>query len=258
MAEVAVSAPGMPIWVDLASRDLERAKTFYSKLFGWQPFVIPDPKAGGYTMLRLNGKDVAAVSPAQGPDQPAAWSVYFATDNADATARAVREAGGRVIAEPFDVLDSGRMAAFTDPTGAFFSVWQPREHKGFQSSHAPNSYTWSELNTRGFEKAKPFYQKVFGWGAKTNPMGEGAPPYTEWQIKGKSIGGGWEMPKEIPASVPPHWMNYFAVRDVDAGAKKISELGGKVMMGPQDFPGGRFAIATDLEGAAFGVLFMKG
>ncbi len=258
MAEVAVYAPGTPVWVDLASRDLEGSKAFYSKLFGWQPFTIPDPNAGGYTMFLLDGKQVAAVSPAQSPDQPGAWSVYFATDDANTTAKAVRDAGGRVIAEPFDVMDSGRMAVFTDPTGAFFCVWQARQHKGFQASNAPSSYAWTELNTRGFEKAKPFYQKVFGWGAKTSPMGEGAPPYTEWQIKGKSIAGGWEMSKDIPASVPPHWMNYFAVQNVDAAAKKVGELGGKVMMGPQDFPGGRFAIATDPQGAAFGVLFMKG
>jgi uncharacterized protein len=258
MPEVATFTPGAPVWVDISTRDLEGAKAFYSRLFGWEPHVTDDPEAGGYTMFTLNGKEVAAAGPTQMPDQPTAWMVYFGTEDADATARKIEEAGGKVVAPPFEVMKAGRMAVFQDPTGAFFSIWEPGEHRGAEVVDEPFAFSWTELSTRGIDRAKPFYQKVFGWGDKTSPMGEGQPDYTEWQLGGKSIGGGMEMTPEMPAQVPPHWMNYFAVPDVDATASKAAELGGQVMMPPRDFPGGRFAILLDPQGASFGILRMTG
>ena len=128
MPETAVFAPGTVAWVDISSKDVEASKGFYSKLFNWQPQTIPDPQAGGYTFWMLNGKMVGALGPTMSEQQPpSAWAVYFATEDADATAKKVKEAGGKVIAEPFDVMDQGRMATFQDPSGAIFSVWQPKE-----------------------------------------------------------------------------------------------------------------------------------
>ena len=257
MPDVAVYAPGTVSWVDLSSKDLEKSKAFYSKLFGWQPNTIPDPQAGGYTMFLLNGKQVSALGPAQndqGP--PSAWSIYFATEDASKTAKAVKDAGGRVIAEPMDVMGQGKMAVFQDPAGAFFSVWEPAVMKGFEAQPGqPNTYAWAELNTKGIDKAKDFYKKVFGWTTKTSPMGPGMPDYNEWQVDGNSIGGGMEMQPSM--KMPPHWLVYFASTDVNASAKKVKELGGTVMLEPQDFPGGRFAIASDPQGGAFGILTMK-
>ena len=255
MPETAVSAPGKPAWADLSTTDAAAGKTFYSKLFGWQP-EDQGPEAGGYVIFKLGGKSVTALGPVQNPGQPAAWSVYIATEDSAATAKKVREAGGTVALEPMDVLGQGSMAVFQDPIGAFISVWQPAKMKGFDVTNQPNSFAWAELNGRGVEKAKPFYKKVFGWGDKTSPMGEGQPPYTEWQLGGESIGGGMEMGKDMPSSVPSFWMVYFGVADVDATAKKAGELGGKVNMAPQDFPGGRFAIIGDPQGAVFGIMRM--
>ncbi len=257
MPEVAVYAPGTPMWVDLASPDLAASKAFYGKLFGWEGHTTPDPAAGGYTIFTLHGKQVAGVGPLQAPNQPPAWSVYMATDNADATAKAVREAGGRVIVEPMDVLAAGRMAVFTDPTGAFFSVWQPREHKGAEVVNEPNTFSWCELATRDLKAAKDFYEEVFGWGSQTSPMGEGGGSYTEWKLGGKSIAGAMEMTDQWPASVPPYWMNYFTVADCDAAAKKATALGAKVTVPPTDYPGGRFAVLSDPQGAAFGIVWSK-
>jgi len=259
MPEVATFTPGAPTWSDVSTPDLDGSKAFYSSLFGWEAHVTEDPSAGGYTMYTLNGKHVAAAGPVQSPDQPPAWMIYFGTEDAEATARKVEEAGGKVVAPPFDVFKSGRMAVFQDPTGAFFSIWQPGEHRGFEAAGEPYAFAWTELNTQGIEQAKPFYQRVFGWDVKTSPMGEGQPPYTEWQLGGKSIGGGLEMSAVgIPAEVPPHWLNYFGVPDVDAVAGKASELGARLLMQPRDFPGGRFAVIQDPQGAVFGILKMGG
>ena len=149
------------------------------------------------------------------------------------------------------------MAVFQDPQGAFFSVWQAIQNNGFEVEPGqPNTYAWAELNTRGIDKARDFYKKVFGWGSKISPMGNNMPDYTEFQVDGNSIVGGMEMTMQ-PANVPPYWMLYFGSTDVDASTKKAKDLGANVLVEPQEFPGGRFSIAMDPQGAVFGILTMK-
>ena len=85
-------------------------------------------------------------------------------------------------------------------------------------------------------------------------MGEGQPPYTEFLLRGESIAGAMEINTMVPAQVPSYWMVYFEVSDVDGSFRKATEAGAQVMLAPQDFPGGRFAILTDPQGAVFGLL----
>lgn len=85
-------------------------------------------------------------------------------------------------------------------------------------------------------------------------MGENQPPYTEFQLNGQSIAGAWEMNPMVPAEVPAYWLVYISVDDVDATAQKAIDMGSRELVAPQDFPGGRFAILMDPEGASFGIL----
>ncbi len=245
-----------PAWVDLSSKDADASRDYYAKLFGWK-VEIAGPDAGGYALAKLGGKDVAGIGPAQDPNAPTAWNLYIGTRDVDALAKKVEAAGGKVVAPPFDVLKSGRMAAFQDPSGAFISAWQPNEMYGAEVMGKAGAYSWAELNARGFDKAKGFYQTVFGWTQKVSPMGEGQGDYTEFQHDGQSIAGGMDMNPMVPAEVPSYWMVYFGVEDVDKAHQKAIDLGGKEMLGPQDFPGGRFSILSDPQGAAFGLLNMK-
>ncbi len=245
-----------PAWVDLASKDAAASRDYYAKLFGWK-VEIAGPDAGGYALAKSGGKDVAGIGPVQDPNAPSAWSLYIGSRDVDALAKKVEAAGGKVVAPPFDVLKSGRMAVFQDPSGAFISAWQPSEMYGAEVMGKANSYGWAELNSRNFNTAKNFYAKVFGWTQKVSPMGEGLGDYTEFQLDGQSIAGGMDMNPMVPAEVPSYWMVYFGADDVDKAHKKAIDLGGKEMLGPQDFPGGRFSILQDPQGAAFGLLSMK-
>ena len=242
--------PGVPMWVDLGSPDVEASRRFYGQLFGWQAQDL-GPEAGGYTMFLLDGKQAAAVGPLMSPQQPPAWSTYVSTSDATATARKVEQAGGKVVMEPFDVMDQGRMGVFTDPGGAYFSVWQPGQHRGAEVVNVPNSFSWNELATRDIDGAKRFYAAVFGWGAETHG------DYTEWKLNGRSIGGAMPMGDRYPPNVPPHWLVYFTVEDADASAAKAQELGGRVLVPPMDIEPGRFAVVADPQGAAFGLFKLK-
>ncbi len=256
MAQSTTGTVSRPAWVDLSSGDAAGAREFYARLFGWHVEVNPDPQYGGYAIATAGGKDAAGIGPKMDPNAPTAWSLYIGTDDAEALAQRVRDAGGTVVMAPFDVGDQGRMAIFQDPAGAFISAWQGTRMGGFQTS-GRGSFGWAELNARGVERALPFYTAVFGWTTRTSPMGEGRPPYTEFLLDGESIAGAWEMSPMVPAGVPSYWQVYFMVEDVDASFQQALALGASEMVAPQEFPGGRFAILSDPQGASFGLLRMS-
>ncbi|HZU12978.1 MAG TPA: VOC family protein [Chloroflexota bacterium] len=250
-------APGTPMWVDVSSPDLAKTRAFYDGLFGWESQVVPDPQAGGYTMFFLDGKMVAAAGGTMSPDQHPAWSTYICSQDADATAQAVRENGGQVVAGPMDVLGQGRMAVCSDPTGAFFGVWQPQMHRGAEIVNEPGSFSWSELYTRDPERANEFYRRVFNWGIENSDMPNGM-KYTLFQVDGRNIAGGMDMTGMLDESIPPHWLVYFTVENADDAAARTQELGGKVLDGPHPTPMGPMAVIEDPVGAAFAVIQFTG
>ena len=253
MADATATKVNQLAWVDLGSSDAAAARDFYAKLFGWRVEVNPDPQYGGYAIAWVGDEQVAGIGPTMSADQPTVWSLYVGTTDVDATAEKVKAAGGTVVAPPFDVGDQGRMAVFQDPSGAFISGWQASAMRPFRAG-ATNTLGWAELNARGVDKAVPFYGAVFGWTTTVSPMGEGQPDYISFVSEGTPIAGGMEMMAMVPAEVPSYWMAYFNVDDVDAAYAKALELGAAEMVSPSDFPGGRFAIVSDPQGAMFGLL----
>ena len=250
MVEMTNYDPGVPSWVDVSSRDLPATVAFYKGLFGWDSFEPPG--GGGYTMFLLAGKRVCAAGPAMDPNAPEAWTTYINVTDADATAAAVKEAGGSTLAGPFDVMTAGRMAVFMDDGGAVISAWQAGDHTGAEIVNEPVSLTWNELASSDVEKSKAFYGRVFGWVPETTTMGDFT--YTEFKVDGRSIGGMTALGPMHPAGTPPHWLAYFAVADTDATIARTVELGGSALGPAIDIPIGRFAILADPRGAVFGVI----
>jgi predicted enzyme related to lactoylglutathione lyase len=263
--------PGVPCWIDTSQPDPEAVLDFYSGLFGWEfENVMPPDAPGKYFTARIRGGDVAAVGsmPEAAPPIPM-WNTYVWVDSADETADKVREAGGTVLMEPFDIGDSGRMAFFADPEGATFAVWQANEHKGAKIVNEHGSLNFNGLNTRDVDRAKAFYGAVFGWTVLDFP----APMWTlagygdhleTFQPGTRELvreAGGPEGFEDVVASInpipedqpdtPPHWSVTFAVDDADETAAKASELGGKVIVPPFDAPWIRMTVLADPAGATF-------
>lgn len=251
MTDVQSPPAGIFTWIDLASTDLDRSREFYTGLFGWDAFTVPDPAAGGYGFFLKDGKQAAGFGPAMG-EPISAWNAYVSVEDSDVTAQRVRAAGGQVIAGPMEVMGQGVLTVFTDPAGAFFSTWQSKEMQGLQVRNEPNTFCWAELNTRDAAGAERFYESVFGWGAKTETTPDGS--YTEWTVDGDSMAGMFPMTEQIPAEVPPHWRVYFTVENVDAAVSRAQELGGSVVVPAMDIGMGRFAVLSDTTGAVFAVM----
>ncbi|MFG2882664.1 VOC family protein [Streptomyces sp. NPDC048297] len=239
---------GGPCWTELGTSDLEGAKRFYTDLFGWRPETDPRPEAGGYTTAHVGDAAVAALSPLYQESQPVAWNVSFAVADADDAARRVTEAGGSVLLGPMDIFDVGRFAVALDPAGAAFQLWQARAFPGAGLFNAPGTLGWVELATRDTDRARDFYTTVFGWSVNASQW------YTQWGLDGEDFGGMAAMGERFPPEVPPHWMPYFAVEDVDAAAEVAVRAGGAVVLAPTAVGDvRRIAVLRDPQGAAFGV-----
>ncbi|HEU4736637.1 MAG TPA: VOC family protein [Solirubrobacterales bacterium] len=258
MSERASYAPGTPCWADLGSPDLDASIEFYGALFGWQvPASENVEQTGGYRRATKNGADVVGMMPLMQEGQPPAWSTYVSVADAQATAAAVAEAGGGVIAEPMDVMGLGTMAVFTDATGAVFGIWQPGTFPGAGIVNEPGALSWNELNTRDVDASKSFYGAVFGWTFEDNDMGE-AGTYTTINSGEDMVGGMLDMnARGVPEQIPAHWQVYFAVEDTDAAVAQATAGGGSVMVPPMEVPAGRFSILVDPHGASFAVIALS-
>ncbi|HET9895309.1 MAG TPA: VOC family protein [Streptosporangiaceae bacterium] len=243
---------GTPCWVDLGTDDVARAKTFYEALFGWDTRVGP-PESGGYVMCQVDGRQVAGIGPKMGPaEAPSAWTTYLASDDADVSARKISSAGGQVLAEPFDVMDAGRMTVAADPDGAVFGVWQPRSHTGMQLANEPGAVCWNENMSRGFEANKAFYHAVFGY--NYDDMSSDEIQYAAFKTTGDPLGGIGDLGAGAPAETPAHWRTYFAVSDTDEAVEVATKLGGQIVAPAWDTPYGRMAILSDDQGAVFAIM----
>lgn len=253
MPEMTSFAPGTPSWVDLATPDPSAAVAFYSGLFGWTAGEPgPDDQTGGYRMFLLGGRPVAGAAPIVTEGHPPSWTTYITVADADATMAKVADAGGTVIAEPMDVMTFGRMAVFSDTTGAVAAVWQPRDHIGAGVVNEPGALCWNELTCRDGDAGKAFYAAVFGWEAVDGTPG--GMPYTTFRLGGRDVAGHIRMDDSWPAEIPAHWMVYFAVADTDAAAARAKELGGSISVEPFDIAAGRIAVLGDPHGAYFSVI----
>jgi hypothetical protein len=246
MTKVTTHPAGAFCWIELATRDTDAARDFYTSLFGWTYREFPmSPEQGMYTIFQKDGRDAGAMY--RDTRMHPNWVSYVAVDDADAAAAKVQTLGGQLHAGPFDVYDSGRMAVVGDPQGAVFALWQPRNHPGVGVRDEVNALCWNELQARDVESAKTFYTSLFGWRMKESP------DYTEWHLGENAVGG--MLLSQAPAEVPSFWLAYFAVTDCEAAVGKAKSLGGALLAGPMDIENvGRFAVLADSQGATFAVI----
>lgn len=250
MPNIERHTPGAFCWFELATTDQNAAKEFYTALFGWTVNDFPIGPSGTYSMFQVQGRDAAAGYTLR-PDQqgvPPHWMPYIAVTSADETTRRAGEAGGKTIAPPFNVYDFGRMAVLADPTGAMFSIWQPKMHSGTGITGVDGTVCWADLSTPDVAKGKQFYSALFGW-----EIDGGKDPSGYLHIKnGEEFIGGIPPAHMRNPQAPPHWLIYFLVSDCDSSAQKAKKLGATLLFGPESMPDvGRFAIVKDPQGAVF-------
>jgi len=244
---------GTPCWVDLSAADLESAQRAYAATLGWA-YDPPSETYGGYATARVDGAVASGVAPVMQGASPA-WTVYLASDDADATAAAIAAHGGTVLVGPMDVAPFGRMLIALDPQGAAFGVWQHGEMIGTQVVNEPGGLIWEQLAVPDPQAAQAFYGGVFGWSFSPMPGAPDDGHVTFHPAPGEPPMGGINPHTD---GTPAHWLPYFAVVDADAAVAAATAGGGTLVGEPLDSPWGRMATLRDAEGATYAVMGTDG
>lgn len=241
---------GTPTWLDLGVPDLEQAQEFYGAVFGWE-YEEPSAASGPYVLCLLRGERVAGLRPVSGADVVGEswWTMYLATDDCDAAARRVAEAGGRVLQAPSEIGELGRAAVAEDRVGARFGLWQGRTLPGCARVNEPDTLVRNDLAAPDPEPARSFYATVFGFTLDTNQDLPGADFTFLRRPDGHEIGGVFGAP-DAPAA---RWRTTFEVADTDAALGRAVTAGGTVGP-PSDTLYGRMAEITDPCGTPFAII----
>lgn len=247
---------GRFIWHELMTTDTDAAGAFYSRVMPWktQPSGMP-----GYT-LWVMGKSRAGGLMALPEDPQGAgthWLTYIGTPSVDSTLEGVQRLGGKVLKGATDIPNVGRYAVVSDPQGVPFAVYTPApgsaDGANAGGGAALGAYSWHELATTDVGAALSFYTELFGWEkGPTHPMGGDVGDYQLITQGGQQIGG---LYKSSPSAMPPNWLTYVNVADIDKAANAVKGGGGRIINGPMQVPGGSWiAQATDPQGGMFAVI----
>ena len=111
-------------WHELMTTDVEGARAFYGKLFGWQYEAFP-METMTYEVIRSGGEETGGIMPMPPPvkeGHPPAWGIYITVEDVDTTAKLAEELGGKIHLPPTDIPEVGRFAVIQDPQGAYISI----------------------------------------------------------------------------------------------------------------------------------------
>ena len=240
-------------WYELLTTDPEGAAAFYGRITGWATEAWEGGDAPYEVWMKGEqgiGGLMALPGEVAGAGVPPHWLPYLATPDAAATIAQAEELGASVLWGPQALPEVGTVAALRDPQGAVFCIHQPAgEIPGTDGPPGVGDISWHELPTTDGEAALAFYRTLFGWQeAEEMDMGE-AGMYRMFHNGAHPLGGIYDKPPEIPM---PAWILYIRVPDVDAAASTVEELGGRVLHGPMEVPGGdRIVQCSDPQGGVF-------
>ena len=246
------SARGRFFWHEMMSPDPKAGTAFYEKLIGWSP--QPWDKDPSYTFFSMGGRNMAGLmklpDEAKAMGTPPQWVSYIGTPDVNAAARQVPGLGGQVHKQPRDIPGIGRFAIFGDPNGAIFAAFTPTQLPPGDPKPDIGDFSWHELITTDWESSWNFYEQLFGW-VKTDAMDMGpGQKYQMFNRNDRMLGGMFNRPAGNP--VPPMWLPYVLVPDSPGSVKTIEQLGGQVINGPMEVPGGDWIVqGLDSQGAMF-------
>jgi predicted enzyme related to lactoylglutathione lyase len=262
-AEPGGNPPGDFIWYELITPDPAASKAFYDAVVGWDIEPAPSGEMDYRMIRRSDGGNAGGVlrltdDMASHGGRPV-WLGYIYVPDVDSTVASVEAVGGKTLMPAFDIPDIGRIALLADAQGAPFYVMTPIPPAGVPKGKSdvfsvdqPQHVRWNELSTTDSDGAVTFYTGQFGWTQKDEmDMGE-LGKYRFIQQGGTPIGAIMPKMPQMPVSA---WTYYIGVDDIDRAVEAVQSGGGKILHGPQEIPGGEFALnGMDPQGAAFGLV----
>jgi uncharacterized protein len=242
-------------WHELMTPDPDAAIRFYRQVVGWG--IEQFPGMPDYRMWTSGGKQRGGILRQSEEERSRGlaphWLMYVAVPDVDATIRQAEGLGGRVRIPAKSVPGVGRYAVLADAQGIVFALYTPETPRPSSDDAELGDFSWHELAAPDPNGVWPFYQALFGW-EKSTAMDMG--PLGTYQIFRRGggtidVGAFYKRPADMPGTAA--WLMYMRVPSADRAAAVVARLGGKVLDGPMDVPGGRIAPCVDPQGAAFAV-----
>jgi predicted enzyme related to lactoylglutathione lyase len=249
---------GKFVWHDAMTSDVVDAQSFYSNVVGWK---IADAGMGDrtYKILSAGEASVGGLMPI--PDEARengaspVWFGYIGVSDVDGFSARVEKAGGSIHREPADIPGVGRFAVVSDPQGAAFILFTPKDppERPVFPRNETGHIGWCELYAEDLDTAWEFYSEMFGWSKDMAvDMGDMGIYQTFATGGDNSVGGMMAKPAETPR---PFWHYYFNVDSIDAAAERVKGNGGEILAGPHKVPSGEWMVhCKDPQGARFGLL----
>lgn len=247
---------GRFVWYELMTTDPTAAETFYTQLTGWTTkkgdiadqryteWVNGETALGGLMQLPDEAKEQGA---------PPHWLAYVAVPSVEETLQQAQGLGAKKLMGPMEIPTVGRIAVIQDPQGAVIAVYTPvGEVPGHDGEAAIGEFSWNELAASDYAAAFDFYSALFGWvKGEAMDMGPGGTYLMYGRVSDQALGGMFNKPPDQPGP-PAVWLCYVTVADARAKAEQVKQLGGRVLNGPMEVPGGDVvAQCMDPQGAAF-------
>jgi len=242
--------PGKFVWFELVTGEPKKAQAFYAEVLGWRTQAFP-MGTDAYEMIYA-GDTMLGGYATPSRDEPSQWMSYVSVDDVDAATKVASTNGGRIVKPPSDIPTVGRMARIADPQGAEICLFKNADGDPADLPTAPaGTFFWNELHTPDPIKALAFYEAVVGYAHRSMDMGPGGTYHII--SKGGADRGG--VTSHLSPGLPPHWLPYVSVDDVDAAIARAKKLGARIPVGPEDIPGvGRFGVFRDPTGALLALM----
>jgi uncharacterized protein len=240
-------SPGMFVWRELKTDDVDGARRFYAELFRWSWRAEDMGPAGKYWLASRDDQQVGGVmQKPPGVSLASTWSSYVLVDDVDAAAERCRAAGGQVLRAPEDFPRVGRFAVLSDPWGAAFSPFRACGPESVPLRPGPGTFCWETLVTPDPGGAIAFYGKVVGFGTGPTQNDEET-LFTAGQASVADI-------QPARAGGPSYWATYVEVESAEGTRDRAVAIGGKVLVPRIDVPKvGIVAVIADPSGAALGL-----
>ena len=114
------------VHAELATTDVDQARTFYTKLFDWKLEDMPMADGMAYTVIGVGEGTGGGIMKQMIPGAPSAWMPYVGVADIRAATQKARSLGAKILRDVTEVPDMGWLSIFTDPTGAMIGLWQPK------------------------------------------------------------------------------------------------------------------------------------
>jgi predicted enzyme related to lactoylglutathione lyase len=245
--------PGKFVWADLFTTDPVGATKFYCGVFGWTANAI-DRNSKAYTVFSNGSRPVAGLAPRHlaNSKRPSSWISYVAVPDIDSTLALVAAAGGKVRAPARDFPNRGSQAIVTDNEGSPVGLLQSSSGDAPDAEPRPGEWNWFELYVKDPNAASAFYGRILHYAVAPDTRTVRKNDYL-LSTDETARAGVAPMPDRDDAK--PGWLGVVRVENMDETLKRVTALGGEVLVAPRAAAlGSRFAIIADPTGGTIGLV----